>query len=85
MIKGENKGPRSSEELGILQIIRARTQPRGGGLPLIFCVRLKKGAEPVYMNYLVLKEKNNQMLLDFMERRAVIHDLFGPESTSSVQ
>ena len=69
---------KKDSELGIIQVYQVN-QPspplnhhknKHTTLPIIFKVRFKKGAEPVYINYSVMKSQYTDMLLHYFEQRA---------------
>jgi hypothetical protein len=64
--------------VGVLKVYRIsephHKKVKNSPLPVILKVRLKKGAEPVFMNYRVMREQFTDMLLTFFEKKVIYQD-----------
>jgi hypothetical protein len=61
----------------VLKVFRTKSsnyKPGNHNLPMIFMVRFKKGANPQFSSYKVMREQFPLLLLDYFENRIILRD-----------
>lgn len=61
---------------GVIQVYRVKHRQQHtkikNMLPIILKVRLKKGSEPVLVNYITMRERYTNMLLEYYEKKVLL-------------